>query len=72
MSTIRWIAVIGPLNVASNYVDRISKGAIPEKITDQYNGDFNTIKNNLNMCINAINTLVADANMLAQAGVMVS
>jgi len=60
-------AVIGPLNVAAKYVEDISKGAIPAKITDNYNGDFNTIKNNLNTCIDAVNALVADANMLAQA-----
>jgi hypothetical protein len=41
-------AITQPLNVAANYVDRISKGDIPPKITDNYNGDFNTIKNNLN------------------------
>ena len=46
-------AVIGPLNVAAEYVDRISKGDIPAKITDNYNGDFNEIKNNLNQCIDA-------------------
>jgi len=62
-------AVIGPLNVAAEYVDRISKGNIPTKITENYNGDFNTIKNNLNVCIDAINELVADANMLAVAAV---
>jgi len=62
-------AVIGPLNVAAKYVDDISKGAIPAKITDSYNGDFNTIKNNLNQAIEAINALVADANMLSAAGV---
>ena len=62
-------AVIGPLNVAANYVDRISKGDIPTPITDSYNGDFNTIKNNLNTCINAVNALVADANMLSKAAV---
>ncbi|HLP14634.1 MAG TPA: HAMP domain-containing protein [Bacteroidota bacterium] len=62
-------AVIGPLNVAANYVDRISKGDIPAKITDSYNGDFNTLKNNLNVCIDAVNTLVADAAMLAKAGI---
>ncbi|MBV2182981.1 MAG: nitrate- and nitrite sensing domain-containing protein, partial [Rhizobium sp.] len=62
-------AVIGPLNVAANYVDRISKGDIPPKITDTYNGDFNTIKNNLNTCIDAVNKLVADANLLSQAAV---
>ncbi len=62
-------AVIGPLNVAADYVDRIAKGAIPPKITDSYNGDFNVIKNNLNTCIDAVNALVADANMLSQAAV---
>jgi len=62
-------AVIAPLNVAANYVDRISKGDIPSKITDTYNGDFNTIKNNLNTCIDAVNTLVADAGLLSKAAV---
>jgi methyl-accepting chemotaxis protein len=62
-------AVIGPLNVAANYVDLISKGDIPAKITDTYNGDFNTIKNNLNQCIDVVNLLVADANMLSKAAV---
>ncbi len=60
-------AVIGPLNVAAEYVDRISKGDIPPRITDNYNGDFNEIKNNLNGCIDAVNALVGDANMLAKA-----
>ena len=62
-------AVITPLNVAADYVDNISKGAIPAKITDSYNGDFNILKNNLNTCIDAVNTLVADADMLAVAAV---
>ncbi|MCX6700890.1 MAG: methyl-accepting chemotaxis protein, partial [Methanomicrobiales archaeon] len=53
-------AVIGPLNVAAEYVDRISKGDIPARITDKYNGDFNEIKNNLNSCIDAINGLQSD------------
>jgi methyl-accepting chemotaxis protein len=62
-------AVIGPLNVSANYVDRISKGDIPAKITDTYNGDFNTIKGNLNTCIDAVNALVSDAGMLVKAAV---
>ena len=62
-------AVIGPLNVAAKYVDDISRGAIPAKITDSYQGDFNTIKNNLNTCIEAVNALVADANMLSRAAI---
>ncbi|WP_229008323.1 methyl-accepting chemotaxis protein [Methylophilus sp. Leaf408] len=60
-------SVIGPLNVAANYVDRISKGDVPEPITEHYNGNFNEIKNNLNTCIDAVNALVADTNLLAEA-----
>ena len=60
-------AVIGPLNVSAEYVDRISKGDIPPKITDAYNGDFNEIKNNLNNCIDNINALVADTGLLVKA-----
>jgi methyl-accepting chemotaxis protein len=62
-------AIIGPLNVAAEYVDRISKGDIPEKITDEYKGDFNEVKNNLNLCTDALNLMVDDVNELAQAGV---
>jgi methyl-accepting chemotaxis protein len=60
-------AVINPLNVAANYVDRISNGDIPEAITDNYQGDFNTIKNNLNRCIEAVNGLITEATRLANA-----
>jgi methyl-accepting chemotaxis protein len=62
-------AVIGPLNVSAEYVDRISKGDIPPKITDKYNGDFNEIKNNLNNCIDNITALVTDAGTLVKAAV---
>jgi len=62
-------AVIGPLNVAAGYVERISKGDIPPKITDTYNGDFNALKNNLNAMIDAIHELVADANLLSVSAV---
>ena len=59
-------AVIGPLNVAAEYVDRISKGEIPQKITDKYNGDFNEIKNNLNACIDGLKGLVEANAVLAR------
>jgi methyl-accepting chemotaxis protein len=58
-------AVIGPLNVAAEYVDRISKGDIPAKITDKYNGDFNEIKNNLNQCIDSLNGLLQQMNRMS-------
>jgi methyl-accepting chemotaxis protein len=61
--------IVNPLNVTADYVDRISKGDIPPKITDPYSGDYNIIKNNLNTCITAVNALVADANTLSAAAV---
>ena len=58
-------AVIGPLNIVAEYFDRISKGDIPGKITDKYNGDFNEIKNNINSCIDGLGGLV-EANTILQ------
>src|SRR5580658_1331010 len=60
-------SVIKPLNVSAEYMDRISKGDIPPKITDVYNGDFNEIKNNLNVCIDSVSRLVNDGVTLTQA-----
>ena len=60
-------AVVKPLNMSAEYMDRISKGDIPDKITDTYYGDFNEIKNNLNVCIDAINLLVSDGLLLTKA-----
>lgn len=62
-------AVILPLNVAAEYVDHLSKGNIPAKITETYHGDFNTIKNNLNQCIHAVNALITDASLLSAGAV---
>jgi methyl-accepting chemotaxis protein len=51
-------AVTGPLNMAADYMDKISKGTIPPKITETLNGDFNEIKNNLNRCIDSLNGVI--------------
>jgi methyl-accepting chemotaxis protein len=60
-------AVVGPMNVAARYMRRISKGDIPEKITEDYHGDFNEIKNSLNQCIDAINGLLLEGSKLTKA-----
>jgi methyl-accepting chemotaxis protein len=62
-------AVIKPLNVSAEYMDRISKGDIPPKITDTYNGDFNEVKNNINVCIDSIGRLVSEGTALTKAAV---
>jgi len=62
-------AVIGPLNMAAEYIERIAVGNTPPKITDNYNGDFNEIKNNLNTCIDAISIMVDEVGVAISAGV---
>ncbi len=62
-------AVVGPLNLAARYIDDISKGNIPAKITDRYEGEFTTITNSLNVCVDAVGRLVSDANTLANAAI---
>ena len=47
---------VKPINLTAEYIDRISKGDIPPKITDPAKGDFQEINNNFNNCIdNLIN-----------------
>lgn len=65
-------AVIGPLNVAAHYVDRISKGEMPPQITEQYNGDFNTIKNNLNLLIESLNQVTNVAENISNGNLLVT
>jgi len=51
-------AVIGPLNTAADYVNKISHGEMPPRITKEYKGDFNEVKNNLNALISSLNLFV--------------
>jgi len=60
-------AIIQPLNVTSDYIDQIAKGIIPPIITDSYNGDFNTIKNNLNNVVKMMSDLLAQTDIIIQA-----
>ena len=59
-------AVVGPLNVAADYVEQIGKGQIPEKITATYNGDFNTLKNSINACIDGLGALEESNRVLGK------
>ena len=51
-------ALITPLNTAAIYMEQISKGDMPELINEEYKGDFNKIKNNINNLINALNQII--------------
>ncbi len=57
--------LIRPVKMAADHVERISKGDIPPVITRNYNGDFNDIKNNLNLLIESNNEIAAKAKLIA-------
>ncbi len=58
-------AFVAPINVTADYIDRISRGNIPEKISTEYKGDFNKIRHNLNRLIDAMNDVTRLAEALA-------
>ena len=61
-------AIIDPLNVAVGYIEKIGKGEIPQKITAEYHGDFNDVKNNINLCIDGLDGLVEGRDILERMG----
>ncbi len=64
-------AFVGPINVTAEYVDRISKGDIPSRISDAYNGDFNEIKNNLNALIDSMGVITGLAKEIGAGNLTV-
>ena len=50
---------------ANDYTRRVADASKRVKITDVYNGDFNTIKNNLNACIEALAGVASATNQTA-------
>jgi methyl-accepting chemotaxis protein len=50
---------------ANDYTGRVSNAQRRTKITDTYNGDFNTIKNNLNACIDGLEGVASATNKTA-------
>ena len=64
-------AFVAPFNMASEYIDRISVGDIPERISEAYKGDFNRIKKNLNMLVEVTNNVTGVAEKIAEGDLRV-
>jgi methyl-accepting chemotaxis protein len=64
-------AFVAPINTTASYLDRISRGDIPNRISETYQGDFNEIKNNLNALINAMNIITELAREIADGNLTV-
>jgi methyl-accepting chemotaxis protein len=59
-------AVIEPLMLVSEYMERIGRGDIPPEIKKDYRGDFGIIESNLNLSIKAINRMIEDSKKLSE------
>ncbi|MFZ5995111.1 MAG: methyl-accepting chemotaxis protein [Thermodesulfobacteriota bacterium] len=58
-------AVTGPLKTSAEYVRQISRGDLPAKLTDDYKGDFNEIKNSLNSMIDNLTGFAVNVRTVA-------
>ncbi|MBT4511051.1 MAG: PAS domain-containing protein [Chloroflexi bacterium] len=63
---------VGCINGFTEYISDIAMGDIPELITEEYNGDFNYIKNGLNMLINSLNAITGIATEIAQGNLTIT
>ncbi len=53
---------VKPIKFMVDNIDGIATGKIPPKITDEYHGDFNEVKNNLNGAIDVMNGLIKETS----------
>jgi methyl-accepting chemotaxis protein len=60
---------VGPFRMAAGALDRMARGEIPERVEDAARGDFDSLRLNLNTCIEALSALLRDATTLAGAAV---
>ncbi len=58
--------IINPLKITADYIQQISQGRIPAKLTENFKGYFNELKHNLNQCIDSINTLISESQTLSK------
>jgi methyl-accepting chemotaxis protein len=58
-----------PIRQNAEAMDRISRGDIPQKSAERYQGDFESMKQSLDRCIDAISGLVRDVKGLSEEAV---
>ncbi len=58
-------AFVSPFQVTTRYMERISRGELPEKITEAYQGEFDTIKSSVNLLIENLTAFARDLQAMA-------
>jgi methyl-accepting chemotaxis protein len=56
-----------PLKVSMDYVGKISRGELPETITEEYRGDYNKLKDSINTLVNTMCGLRGELGTLIRA-----
>jgi methyl-accepting chemotaxis protein len=56
--------IVTPLNKTGEYLKRISKGDIPDEISDDFQGDFIEIRDSVELCVRSIDNLIKDIQIL--------
>jgi methyl-accepting chemotaxis protein len=59
-------AVVAPLTVAGDSIERISKGDITSKITQSYPGDYNTLMKSVNMLVDNLTHFAVEVREAAE------
>lgn len=59
-------AVVFPLHSAAQRISKIAIGVIPEKMMEEYQGEFNDIKNSVNACIDGLEAVNEGSKILRQ------
>ncbi|GAK50778.1 methyl-accepting chemotaxis sensory transducer [Candidatus Moduliflexus flocculans] len=63
-------AFVAPIKLTAEQLERIAKGDIPEMIQTEAAGDFNLIKNNLNLLIRSMNEITQLAERMAEGDLL--
>ncbi|MDF3001734.1 MAG: putative methyl-accepting chemotaxis transducer protein [Bacillota bacterium] len=59
-------SIVIPLHTAADRIGQIGNGVIPEKITAEYKGEFNDVKNSINACIDGLDAITVGSSILRQ------
>ena len=58
-------AIIGPLTIASDYVDSISRGEVPAPLNVRLSGDFEILKDNMNRLSSRLKAMLENISLAA-------
>ncbi len=64
-------AFVGPFTMTASTINQIAKGELPDDITEEYNGDFNESKININILIAAMRDITRLAEEMADGNLNV-